>query len=153
MLMPDGMKLSPQFDRIVKIAIAGHSEYKRGGYLGGLWDSQANTSDFTTVKLKDPQSAQARLLAYLKPFTEGHCDVTLKACYQAIDPEGKDFMLKMAQSLGANIIGFDDEYAFRGWGNEWKVDPLGNWSMTKGKPLYSLLDGFNSPAYLSGMTF
>jgi hypothetical protein len=43
-------------------------------------------------------------------------------------------MALMAQLLNANVIGFDDEVAVKGWGNQWTVDSQGNWTKKSGKP-------------------
>jgi hypothetical protein len=37
----------------------------------------------------------------------------------------------MSQGLGANVIGYDDEYAFKGWGNQYTAYPNGTVKLTQ----------------------
>jgi len=130
-----GWNLSPQNDQITKIIMCGHGLIGGGGFLGGLWDPPRNdNSELTSENLQDPKSFQAQALAYLKPYTDGHCSVDIRACNVALDDKGKKFMATIGQSLGASVSAFDDEYAVKGWGNQWTVDTKGNWTMKSGKP-------------------
>jgi hypothetical protein len=123
-------------DRITRIIIVGHGT---PGELGGLWAATKESSDFSTDKMRDPTSAHGRLLSYLFPFTNGKCDVELRACKQAIGEPGKEFMLEMSRSLGANVIGYDDDYSIRGWGDQYTAYRNGTFKLTKkGMPFRAL---------------
>jgi hypothetical protein len=124
-----GCNLTPGTDRITKVIIVGH-----GSTLGSLGTLSGGASDITLDSLRTTGTPQLRLMNYLNPWTSGHCDVTLRACFQAVQGPARDMMALMAQLLGANVTGWDDEYAVHGWGNQWTVDSKGNWTMKKGKP-------------------
>jgi RHS repeat-associated protein len=123
------LNLKPGTDRITKITIYGHGA---GGYLG-TWNNGSSAITLASLQSKTP-TPQLSLMKYLNPWTSGHCDVSLQACFQAVDGDGKKMMALMAQLLNANVTGFDDEVAVKGWGNQWTVDSKGNWTMKKGSP-------------------
>ncbi len=125
----DAEHLVAGIDHITKIVVAGH------GSPGSLGTLQGGESSITLKSLQAKElTPQKQMLAYLQPFTKGNCTVYLQACYQGKDQAGKEMMQLIASSLGATVIGWDDQYAVWGWGNRWAVDPKGNWITKRGDP-------------------
>jgi len=124
-------------DRITRISIVGHGPGPNDdeGYLGTWNGASVCMSAITLEGLQSvTPTPQLRLMKYLNLFTAGHCDVRLQACFQAKSPKARKMMGLIAQLLGANVTGWDDEYAVKGWGNQWTVDPKDNWTKKNGTP-------------------
>ena len=139
MQFPNGMSNAYQYDSLNRLTSL---TWVRGTNMASFSYQLGPTGNRTSLQEVMPGAManrttgtpQLRLMKYLNPWTSGHCDVTLRACFQAMQGDPQKMMALMAQLLGANVTGWDDEYAVHGWGNQWTVDSKGNWTMKKGEP-------------------
>jgi len=114
-------------DTLTSIDFSGHG---RPADLGHDGNAAITLDDLLPGK----DTPQQQLLGYLKPYSQGHCTVTLRACEQANGPDAQKMMALMAQGLGATVVGWDDWYAGWGRGNKYSVTADGKWSKVAGKP-------------------